>query len=140
MGDESNALKFRQTALQILETYTSQSNSDLATIYNNIAQIHLLMRNFEEARFYYEKTLEIDKTCSSSDHPHLALTYNDLGQVYIELEMKSKALFFAKRHLRSKKNIFLPIIQHSLPFTTISECVIKQQVIIQRRFRFMKRH
>lgn len=61
MKDYSTAIKYHHKAIEIFLKYPNK-NYNLAVTYNNLAETHLALEEYDKARKYFEKALTICKT------------------------------------------------------------------------------
>lgn len=93
-GDGKETLKYNQRALN-----RSQSQQDIATAYNQLANTYYKLRNADEAMKYQRKALEY-REMISADELQMAHTYNDLGNIYGSQRRYKEALMYHRRALR----------------------------------------
>ncbi|CAF1385735.1 unnamed protein product [Adineta steineri] len=122
MGEYLKALSYYEKALEILKRTLPPHHPDLATSYNNIANITLPsnhpdlatsynsianmyynMGAYSKALSYYEKALEIREKTLPSNHPNLAISYNNIANVYHKMREYSKALSSHEKALEIQK-------------------------------------
>jgi len=86
LGDDENAFKYLQHALDIRLKGTVSTHTDIAAIYNNLGHIY-------QRRNEFKKALEIDTQTFDDNHKSLALSHNNIGNIYQQINDLSKALY-----------------------------------------------
>ena len=98
-GDNKVALEFYEKALQHQQQSLPPDHLDIATSYNNIADIRSSMGEYATALVLLDKSLVIRRGSLPENHFDLAVTYNNLGTVYYELGEYATALQNLKKTL-----------------------------------------
>ncbi|CAF3921759.1 unnamed protein product [Rotaria sordida] len=93
LGDDENALKNLEHALNIRLKGTDSTHTDLAAIYNNLSDIYIRRKCFDKALEMLEKALEIDTQALPDNHPSLAVTHNNIALVYSGKDDLTKAIY-----------------------------------------------
>lgn len=108
MGDNRLALEYFLKSLDIEERVSklSKYHPKLATAYNNIGEIYIQLKDYENASRHLQYALDIRLKGTVSTHTDLAAIYHNLGSVYENkcelrkaLEMHEKALEIDMRTL-----------------------------------------
>ncbi|CAF1376947.1 unnamed protein product [Rotaria sp. Silwood1] len=100
LGDDENAFKHLQYALNIRLKGTVSTHTDLAAIYNNLGLIYERRNELKQALEMFEKALEIDTQTFEDGHVSLALSHRNIATVYQKLNDLLKALYHAETGLR----------------------------------------
>ena len=64
---------------------------DVATSYNNIANVYYSQGKYDQALEYLQKALKISLKKLGADHPHVAMYYLNIGVVYALQEKLTEA-------------------------------------------------
>ena len=59
-----------------------EDHADLASSYNNLAEVYYSLGEYSQAKELHEKALTIRKKIFGEDHADLASSYNNLASVY----------------------------------------------------------
>ena len=96
MGEYHDALDLYSTMLQWLEHYP-EDHPDVAFFRDELAYVHMLLNNNEEALVLFNKALASREiTC----HPSLGSSYEHLGEYYAKMEQFNRADKFFQKALK----------------------------------------
>ena len=94
-----NALKIRENTLGTEHPQVAQSCNNLGLLLKTVKQ-------FKEAKIYYEKALKIYKNAFDIFHNDVAVSYHNLAQLFSE----SGDFLMAKQYNIESQNILMKII------------------------------
>ncbi|MCH7676245.1 ATP-binding protein, partial [candidate division KSB1 bacterium] len=86
----------------------TQSDENLASLANNLAQIYQDLGQLEKALEFQMKSLKIMEEILDPKHPSLATSYNNLATIYKALGQLEKALEFQMKSLKIREEILDP--------------------------------
>ncbi|NGX31850.1 MAG: hypothetical protein K940chlam8_01233, partial [Chlamydiae bacterium] len=88
-----------QKALDINLPKLGPDHPDVATTYNNMANVYNAQGQHEKALEFSQKALTIRLAKLGNDHPSVATTYNNMAGVYYAQGLRDKALEFYQKAL-----------------------------------------
>ena len=106
INNQKQALKYYEKALKIRMQVLGENHPDLATSYNNIAEVYATMKDFKKALEYHEIALKIRIQVLGENHPDVATSYNNLGAVYNNLANFEEALEKLQKALKIRIKVF----------------------------------
>lgn len=104
-GDNEQALRYYEKALEIYRKILPPDSFAVATAYSNIGLVHLSLGNSREALEFLQRDLDIQQRTNASDHLNLASSYNNLGGVYKYMGEHSTALTFYNQGLEMTERL-----------------------------------
>jgi tetratricopeptide (TPR) repeat protein len=81
---------------------------DIAVSYNNIAQVFVAMKNYDEAVKYFKKALAIEQSSFPPNHPSLGSTYNNLALALYDQQKLREALKYVTLSMEIHSKNFGP--------------------------------
>ncbi|WP_165836306.1 tetratricopeptide repeat-containing sensor histidine kinase [Taibaiella soli] len=93
LGNPDKSMQLFFKALQLIEA-TDNDQYTLASIYNNIAGVHLAINQYDRARPYLEKTVAI--ASNSQPNPTLGIALSNLSLVWRDKGDTTKAMIYAQ--------------------------------------------
>ncbi len=106
LGDDENAERHYQQALDILDTLDPAPKEQIANIANNLAMISRNANNLELAEERYLRALEIFDELRGPEHLDVAVVCNNLGSLYwawrhpeMARDLHLRALAIRRKHL-----------------------------------------
>ncbi|CAF1389471.1 unnamed protein product, partial [Rotaria sp. Silwood1] len=92
------ALFYHQKALDLpFDTTSRQTDAQISSIYQRIANIYTDKNEYSLAREYFDKALKIDEELLRDNHPKLGKTYANMGAMYNKKHDYEQALnYFTK--------------------------------------------
>ena len=91
-GDGQNALEHHLAALDILKPMGKHAGSHLGTCWDNLANAHMLLGNFQQALECLENAKTIYEETLRKNHPDWGILYDNMGAVYARLKQYEQAL------------------------------------------------
>ena len=82
-----------------------ETQTELATSYNNLAGLYKSMGAFEKAEPLYDKALSIREKVLGEEHPDTATSYNNLAVFYYNTEELEKAYAFMKKAVDVRETV-----------------------------------
>lgn len=83
-GQSDEAERLFKEAITIKRALLGDESVEIATDYNNLANLYVNDRKPERALELYERALRIKKARYGEEHPSTAITLNNLGTAYLE--------------------------------------------------------
>ena len=83
-GKVADAERFFREAIAIKRSAIGEDSVEIATDYNNLANLYVNDRKPEKALELYERALSIKRTRYGEDHPSTAISLNNLGTAQLE--------------------------------------------------------
>jgi tetratricopeptide (TPR) repeat protein len=71
-----------EQCVSLLETRLGEEHPDVATSYNNLAELYRVQGRYSEAEPLYQKALALWQKLLGEDHPSVATSYNNLAALY----------------------------------------------------------
>jgi tetratricopeptide (TPR) repeat protein len=107
-GDFVQAYITLEKGIKILESNPSL-NGNLPLLYNNLGEVYLRMKNYEDAMKYFQQSLDFPKR--KNDLFGIALTYKNIGILYEKKGDKNLAVSFFRKAYDLAKSMDALIIQ-----------------------------
>jgi tetratricopeptide (TPR) repeat protein len=93
LGNHQKALEMLSKTLEMQKQLFGEIHPDVASVYFNIAQTHLQLKDYFSAQQFFQKALNIYQNHPSYQlHPDTAELHNRLAFAYSLLDMQAKAL------------------------------------------------
>ena len=84
-GHYEKSIEIHKQSLEILEPNDDTIGKKLiGDAYNNMANTYHLLKDYESALNFYQKSLEKNKEILSATHPSLAATFLNIGNIHYE--------------------------------------------------------
>jgi len=99
LGQLDKALSRSQRTVVIWETIRPTEHPDLATAYNNLAEMYGALGDHKKRLEFNQKALAIREKVLPAEHPDLAQSYNNLAATYSGLGAHQKCLEFNQKAL-----------------------------------------
>ena len=104
LGECNQAKNLHEKALIICKRIFSEDHADLASSYNNLADVYHSLGEYNQAKELHEKALTIRKKIFGEDHADVAKSYSNLA--YHRLGEYNQAKHLHKKALMTWKRIF----------------------------------
>jgi tetratricopeptide (TPR) repeat protein len=114
LNNFTEAVDYLHRALHIAKIVLPKYHGNLASIYNNLADVCAEQGKNNEVLEYAKLSLEIKQNCMLSDHPSIAIAYNTLGCIYETLYVYNESV----RNYEASLIIFQK--HHSDKFVTLA--------------------
>ncbi|CAF1222341.1 unnamed protein product [Didymodactylos carnosus] len=100
LGDDENALKYLEHALNIRLKGTVSTHTDLAATYHNLGNVYQRKSELKKALEMYQKALEIDTRIFHDNHELLAGSHSAIAMIHRSLGDLTNAVYHAEKGLR----------------------------------------
>lgn len=101
-------LKKAETILSDLESPTEKELDQLLNIYNRIARVYFMKKQYPEAIFYYHKSLNISYQIEGEISQNISINYYNLSNAHFQMEAIDSAELYITKSLAMSKQIFGP--------------------------------
>ncbi len=98
------ALPFALKMLELKKDIYGVEHLEVATILNNIGDIHFKDKNYSDAEVNYLRALKLSQKLLGTDHLQVALNMHSLGDVYRESGVFSRSEKFYQLAIRIREN------------------------------------
>lgn len=95
-----------ETSLMRLETQTKQKLEQLLNVYNRIARVRFLTKDYLAAVEYYRKSLQIGYRVEGEISQNVSINYYNLSNAYLQLEEIDSAEVYIQKSLEISKKLF----------------------------------
>ncbi len=102
-GDYEQAIAYNRLALDAQKAKTGAQHDIVAGILANIANCHLLAKQFKEALVFSQQALDIQLELLGDIHLQVARSYSLMAKVHTELNNDKQALLLHKKALRTSE-------------------------------------
>jgi len=105
-GAYTKALEYYDNALKIRNKILGKGHIDIATTYNDMADVFQNQSDYDKALEYYGKAFEIREKVLDKKHPDIATIYNNMGLVFSKQGDYDKALGYYWKALEIREKVF----------------------------------